>query len=106
MKRCDMKTQIKTTILACFLFLTSMSLENCASRVVYMKKAPPARRVEVKSARPYSNAVWVAGHWKWNGRSYIWSSGRWIKPKKGKNWVPSHYEKTRRGWHFIPGHWK
>lgn len=105
-KRCDMKTHLKTMILACILIFVSFSLENCASRVVYVRKAPPSRRVEVKSVKPYANAVWISGYWKWNGRKHIWVSGHWVKSKKGKVWVAGYWEKSRRGWHYIPGHWK
>ena len=45
--------------------------------VVY--NAPPARRtVTVRPAAPYSGAIWVDGHWQWDGYQYVWVPGYWV----------------------------
>ena len=93
-------------ILVCFLGPLGMTVENCASRVVYVRKAPPRVRVEVRPVKPFTSAVWMSGYWRWNGRQHVWVSGRWAKPKKGKVWVTGHWKKAPRGWHYVPGHWR
>ena len=42
---------------------------------------PPPERVEVITVRPCSAAMWVPGHWKWQGRAhgYVWIPGHWKK---------------------------
>ncbi len=79
---------------------------SCAPRVVYVQEPPPPVKVEVKPPKPAPHAVWIPGHWKWNGRRYVWVPGHWELRPKGKTWVPGHWKKTRRGWVWVPGHWK
>lgn len=74
--------------------------------VVYVQKAPPAPRSEVRPAKPNLNAVWIPGHWQWDGSKYAWKSGRWEKRPGGKAWVSGHWEKKPRGWVWVPGHWR
>ncbi len=77
----------------------------CGPRVVYVRKAPPSPRLETKPPRPGPRAVWIPGHWKWNGREYVWVSGHWEVHPKGSRWIPGHWKKTRHGWKWVPGHW-
>ena len=79
---------------------------GCAARAVYVQSAPPVKRVEVRPAKPFGNAVWIAGYWRLNGRAYVWKAGRWVKPKKGKTWVAGHWKKTRRGYVWVQGRWR
>jgi hypothetical protein len=89
------------------IFVLLVGLEgNCAPRTVYVKTAPPTVRVEVKPARPYKNAVWVTGRWRWNGKKHVWVSGHYVKPRAGHVWIPGHWVKKRRGWVWVGGHWK
>ncbi len=101
-----MQTLKKITILICFIGLIGTGIMNCASRVVYVRKAPPPVRVEVRPVKPYANAVWVAGYWKWNGRNHVWTSGRWVKARRGRTFVKGHWQKKPRGWRYVPGHWR
>ncbi|MCK4596573.1 YXWGXW repeat-containing protein [bacterium] len=75
-------------------------------KVVYVQKAPPALKAEVRPARPASGAVWVGGHWKWTGHKYTWVSGHWEKKPRGATWVSGHWEKKPRGWVWVQGHWR
>ena len=79
-------------------------LLGCAG-TVYIPDAPPPPKSEVKSARPGPNAMWIDGHWKWNGHKYVWMPGHWEKNPRGK-WVAGHYAKRGRGHVWVPGHWK
>jgi len=74
--------------------------------VVYVQKAPPKPRSEVRSKRPGPKAVWVGGHWQWKGGKYAWMSGHWDRNPRGNAWIPGHWEKKPRGWAWAPGHWK
>jgi hypothetical protein len=46
----------------------------CAS-----KDSPPPARMEMRSAPPAPDAVWVQGRWVWQGRrtGYVWVPGHW-----------------------------
>ena len=79
---------------------------DCAPRTVYVKKAPPAVKVEVKPAPPYKNAVWISGRWVWKKNTHVWVAGHWVKPRSGYAWVPGHWVKKRQGWIWIDGHWR
>src|SRR5690242_7758191 len=43
--------------------------------VVVIQEPPP--RVEVVTARPRPNAVWVKGHWVREGKGHRWVPGYW-----------------------------
>lgn len=74
--------------------------------VVYVQKAPPKARTEVRPKKPDKNAVWIPGHWQWNGREYVWEAGHWETRPGGKDWIPGHWEKRHRGWVWVQGHWR
>ncbi len=74
---------------------------------VYVRTAPPVKKVVVvKTKKPYHDAVWKSGHWKWNGKKYVWKKGYWVKQRKGNRWISGHWKKTRHGWFWFDGHWK
>ncbi|MCD4796491.1 MAG: hypothetical protein K8R49_04890 [Candidatus Cloacimonetes bacterium] len=94
---------------ALFIMLAGIILASCTyQKVVYVKREPPRKKVEVKIAKPYQNAVWVSGHWKWHHRKHkhIWIPGRWIKAKHNRLWIAGGWEKTHRGWIWVEGYWK
>jgi hypothetical protein len=67
---------------------------------------PPAERVEVVGVAPYPGAVWVRGHWRWNGYAHVWVAGHWQRPRAGYVWEPAHWVAGPGGWRFVPGHWR
>ena len=77
---------------------------GCGPTVVVKKPPPP--KTEVRPAKPWSNAVWISGHWSWRGGRYVWVSGHWAKHKLGKSWVAGHWAKRGRGWVWVKGHWR
>jgi hypothetical protein len=77
---------------------------GCAA-TVYAPGPPPTPKVEVKSHPPGPKAVWIPGHWNWDGDTWTWISGHWVKKPKGK-WVEGHWAKRRHGHVWVPGHWK
>ena len=92
-----------------FLILISVFLSSCYThKIIYIKDAPPKKRVEIKIEKTHPDAVWITGHWKWvrKKHDYIWVPGHWVKPKKHRIWIPGSWEKTRRGWFWLEGYWK
>ena len=101
-----MRTKANKLWLIVLTGLMAISLMNCGPRVIYVRKAPPPVRVEVRPAKPFPTAVWISGYWRWNGTRYVWVAGRWVRPRRGYAWVPGHWRHTRHGWRWVPGHWK
>lgn len=68
---------------------------------------PPAPLVDVETASPGPDFVWIGGAWNWVGGRWTWDAGRWEhRPHPGAVWVPHHYA-YRNGRHvFTRGHWK
>ncbi len=95
-------------ILMITMFILGMGLVSASTAaVVYVRKAPPARKtVVVKPARPHHDSVWVSGHWGWRNGVHIWVDGKWISSKKGHVWIDGHWKKTAKGWIWVDGHWK
>ena len=78
---------------------------RCGGPAVAVKQPPPAK-TEVRPARPFPDAVWIGGHWKWNAGRYVWVTGRWAKPQPGRRWIEGHWKKVPGGWTWIKGHWR
>lgn len=51
--------------------------ESAPTVVVERQPAPPPLIVETVPVRPRYAAVWVPGHWRWNGRRYVWIRGHY-----------------------------
>lgn len=86
--------------------LITLLSTNCASRTIYVIKSPPVKKVTVvKTPVPYSNAVWVNGHWSWREGKYIWINGYWTNPRRGHVWMQGFWVKKPRGWVWVEGHW-
>lgn len=76
--------------------------------VVYQAPPPPRARVVV-SARPvapYQGAVWVNGHWQWNGAQYVWVDGHYIQSRVGYTYVQPRWERRGRGHVYVQGTWQ
>jgi hypothetical protein len=73
---------------------------------IVVQEAPPAPRVEVVPAAPYAGAVWIGGHWRWEGRRHVWVGGHYERARPGFAWEPAHWPREPHGWRFVPGHWR
>lgn len=68
---------------------------------------PPPRRAEIPPPAPSADALWLVGHWNWNGANYVWTPGSYIaRPTPTANWVPGYWEQETRGWVWTGGHWE
>ena len=79
-----------------------------APQGVVVYQAPPAPRatVAVRPAAPVQGAVWVQGHWQWNGAQYIWVQGSWLQPRAGAVYVQPRWERRGRGYVYVQGTWR
>ena len=89
-------------------------LMGCASnprparyQVVYVRRPPPAMRVEVVPAPPGPGFGWVGGYWRWDRDAFIWTPGHWeAAPRAHAVWLNGRWRHDRRGWYWVPGHWR
>lgn len=71
-----------------------------------VQDAPPARRHEVRSARPDSSHKWVKGYWHHTGQEWSWNDGRWAQPPvRHAHWVGAKYQRYHGQTRYIPAHW-
>ncbi len=59
--------------------------------------AQPLSPAERRSQRPFSGAVWVAGHWDWVGGRSMWVGGHWKHADDGFHaWRHGYWEQSDR----------
>lgn len=76
-------------------------------RVQTMQSSPPPAPPEVIPPQPAPNAVWVAGYWIYDGRTYTWSGGHWeIPPPMARAYVAGHWENRNGQTVYVPGYWQ
>lgn len=72
---------------------------------VIVHRAPPVRRVEVRTVAPGPGYVWVAGHYTRAGNRWIWMSGMWVvPPRPDAYWVDAAWNPGSHQW--IEAHWE
>lgn len=103
-----MKIRIQNLMAIALIFFGVNAVDLSAnSRVIYVRKAPPARkRGIVKPAKPKYKVLWVDGNRYWDGKAYIWKNGGWVNARKNQKRVLGHLKKSPRGHIWIDGHWK
>jgi hypothetical protein len=68
---------------------------------------PPPTPREAVPPSPAPNAVWIAGYWIYDGRSFTWTSGHWeIPPPLARTYIPAHSEIRNGQTVFVPGYWQ
>ncbi|MCS6798388.1 MAG: hypothetical protein NZ898_07650 [Myxococcota bacterium] len=77
-----------------------------AGVVVYQPPPPPRVVITTPPPPPYPGAVWVEGHWTWNGYTYVWVDGHWIQPRAGYVWVQPRWVRRGGGWVYVQGSWR
>jgi hypothetical protein len=65
---------------------------------------PPPRQVVVQQRAPSQGAVWVNGHWQWNGYQYIWVDGYWVQPQQGYTYVQPRWEQRGGAYVYVQGY--
>lgn len=54
-----------------------------------------------------ANQTWVAGHWDWNGITWVWNPGFYaVPPAPQVVWTPGYWKRGLLGaYRWTPGHW-
>lgn len=74
---------------------------------IIVKAAPPALRVETRSAPPSERHVWVAGYWVWEANAYVWTPAIWLlPPEPAAIWVAPRHEQRSGVTIYISGFWR
>ena len=86
----------------------SLAASPAVGAPVYVKVAPPARRVEVRVVAPSPKHIWIGGFHRWDGTAYVWVPGRYeLPPRHGQVWVSGHWTHHKHHGHYwVEGHWK
>jgi hypothetical protein len=93
---------------------TALLLVGCATpqRVTHVERVetrislpPPAPLAEAIPVSPYTDAYWIAGHWKWNGSRYVWAYGRWEQPRPSMVYQQAYWTNSSGNWKYHPGRW-
>ncbi len=82
---------------------------RAAEKVVYVQEAPPPlrREVIVERERPSKAHLWIAGHWRHDGRAYFWVPGHWERPPRPRAvWVEPRWEHRDGVYVFVEGVWR
>ena len=78
-------------------------------KVVVVREAPPPprREIVVERDRPSAAHVWIAGHWRYDGRVYVWMPGHWERPPRAHvAWVEPRWERHDGGYIYVGGVWR
>jgi hypothetical protein len=68
---------------------------------------PPPDRAEIPPRAPSTDALWLGGHWTWNGTKYAWIAGHYTaRPTPTANWLPGYWQQEPGGWQWVHGHWE
>jgi hypothetical protein len=71
-----------------------------------LRVAPPAPLAAERGARPFADAVWTDGFWRWDGAVFTWVQGAWVHAVPGHRWSPYRWTQQADGqWILIPGGW-
>jgi hypothetical protein len=73
--------------------------------VVYRQPPHPQQTVMVRPNAPHPNAVWVEGHWQWDGRQHVWVDGYWAQYRPNQRYVGPRWERQGNGWVYYEGHY-
>lgn len=76
-----------------------------AGYVVYEAPPPPRAMPVEGGAAPFAGAVWLQGHWAWNGRTYVWVDGRWVRGRPGYVLVQPRWVHRAGGWILLGAQW-
>ncbi|MBX3275933.1 MAG: hypothetical protein KF729_37100 [Sandaracinaceae bacterium] len=91
--------------------VAALAVSGCASRAyvrpgtVYVQSAPPPARVSVRPMAPYAGAVWVDGHYEWDGYQYVWVDGHYVQPRAGYTFVQPRWVNQGGRYVYHNGGW-
>ncbi len=104
------EVKVTRTVLLCALFASSIFATGCTAEVGVEAESPPAApvaEVEVQTASPGAEYVWVAGYHRWYGGRYVWARGHWDRrPHANAMWRTGRWERRGRRQVWIEGRWE
>jgi WXXGXW repeat (2 copies) len=81
-----------------------------AAAEVVIEQEPPAPIVEIQTACPSPNHVWIAGYHTWYGGAFVWVPGCWVlRPPHvhaRATWVAGHWDHRGHGYVWVVGCWR
>ena len=104
-----MKTFLKLVILLVIRALLTPTLAQLHVGVGINIGPPTPVHEEIVVVKPYPNAVWIPGYYRWapKSRQYVWVKGRWGRaPHAHMVWVPGRWEQRNKEWVFFQGRWE
>jgi hypothetical protein len=82
-------------------------VEERRPREVIVEERVPEPRVEIHTARPSEEHIWIDGHWVRVGNHWDWVGGHWDRRPRGEAvWIPGHHERREHGYVWIEGRWQ
>ena len=96
-------------IAGCLLLLCTTSTMAQIHLGVGIRIGPPSPVREVVVSRPFRNAVWIPGFYRWHlhRHEYTWVPGHWVRaPRAGAVWIPERWEQRKGEWVCFEGRWK
>lgn len=85
---------------------TDISIDINAYDAAPVSMEPPPLPVYDIPPPPMEEAIWIPGHWRWNGRDYYWVPGTWvIAPEPGLYWTPGYWAYRQNAFYWNEGYW-
>lgn len=75
------------------------------SSAVSVYTPPPAAPVVVHQPAPVAGAVWVEGHYTWNGSQYVWVDGYYVQQRPGYTFVQPRWVVQGGRYVYVQGGW-
>lgn len=125
-----MTRRLMVSMIGAVCLLSACLVDPPPGQVVVVRRPPPAR-VEIITARPGLDYVWIRGYWIWSGNDYQWVDGRWDRPvrpggddarpdagdargrgnphgasRRRAKWKDGRWRHYRGGWVWEPGGWQ
>src|SRR5690606_14588999 len=72
---------------------------------VTVYSAPPPAPVVVQRPAPVAGAVWVEGHYTWNGSQYVWVDGYYVQQRPGYTIVQPRWVVQGGRYVYVQGGW-
>ena len=98
-------TPLRTVMLAGLAgaaMFVSTNRASAQSFSIHVGGPPPYHEDYPRWERPYSNAVWIAGHNEWVDGRWVWIGGYYAyPPHRHAHWRSAHYHHGD----YYPGRW-
>ncbi len=110
---------MKTNSMSVLMLIAALALSGCTVTLTvdaswYVRPTtfrsateppPPLREDDARGTKPDPDAVWVTGHWDWQG-SWVWVPGAWKKPEPNHEWEPPVCVAYNGDYRFYPGYFR